>query len=127
ADGDARSAPVRPVVSGVAIAAQALADGRGPRRQGAGPLTNRHPANHSPTACGQGGNMGTKPSDSGARQMRIEADVLGVGKDDQPPALVAYAFSQSGRLLSRTELKGGKAEVSTPSTKEPEAVRVLIG
>ena len=48
--------------------------------------------------------MGTKPSDSGAGHMRIEANVLGVGKDDQPPALVAYAFSQGGRLLSRTEL-----------------------
>ena len=71
--------------------------------------------------------MGTKPSDPGAGHVRIEVDVLGVIDQEQAPALFAYAFSQSGRLLSRTELKGGKADVSTPSTKEPEAVRVLIG
>src|SRR5678815_5037204 len=70
--------------------------------------------------------MGTKPSGPGGH-LRIEANVLGVLKEDQPPPLIAYAFSQSGRLLSRTELKGGKVEIPTPSTKEPEAVRVLIG
>ena len=71
--------------------------------------------------------MGTKPSDPGAGHVRLEVDIIGVLDQEQAPALVAYAFSQSGRLLSRTELKGGKADVAAPSTKEPEAVRVLIG
>jgi hypothetical protein len=71
--------------------------------------------------------MATKSSDSGGARLRIEANVLGILKDEQAPTLVAYTFSQSGRLLGRTELKDGRAEVTTPSTKEPEAVRVLIG
>ena len=71
--------------------------------------------------------MATKSSDAGGNRLRIEAEVLDVRKDDESPALVAYAFSQSGRLLGRTELKDGKAEIPTRSTKEPEAIRIVIG
>lgn len=70
--------------------------------------------------------MPGKPNEEGGR-LRVEAEVLDVRKDDEVPALVAYAFSQSGRLLGRTELKEGRAEIPTPSTKEPETVRVVIG
>lgn len=68
-----------------------------------------------------------KQVDAGGNRLRIEAELLDVRKGDEIPALIAYTFSQSGRLLGRTELKDGKAEIQTPSTKEPEAVRVLIG
>jgi len=71
--------------------------------------------------------MARTQNDAAGRAVRIEAEVLDVRKDDQVPALIAYAFSQSGRLLERTELKDGKAEIPTHSTKEPEAIRVLIG
>ena len=71
--------------------------------------------------------MASKPTGAGGDRLRIEAEVLDVRKDDEVPALIAYAFSQAGRLLGRTELKEGKAEIPTPSTKEPEAVRVVIG
>jgi hypothetical protein len=71
--------------------------------------------------------MATKRSDAGGGRMRIEAVALDVHKGDEVPALIAYAFSQSGRLLGRTELREGKAEISAPATAEPEAVRVVIG
>lgn len=71
--------------------------------------------------------MATKPTDAGGNLLRIEAEVLDVRKDDEVPALIAYAFSHSGRLLGRTELKEGKAEIRIRPAKEPEAVRVIIG
>src|SRR5262245_58852769 len=71
--------------------------------------------------------MATKSSGPGGNRVRIEANPLGILKDEQTPTLVAYAFSRSGRLLGRTDLQDGRADISTPATKEPEAVRVLIG
>jgi hypothetical protein len=71
--------------------------------------------------------MARTPNDIGRKPFRVEAEIVDVRKDDEVPPLVAYAFSQSGRLFGRVELKNGKAEIAFPSTKEPEAVRVLIG
>ena len=45
--------------------------------------------------------MGTKPSGPGGH-LRIEANALGVRKDEQPPTLVAYTFS-SKRPAARAE------------------------
>ena len=71
--------------------------------------------------------MARAPANAGGGRLRIEADIFDVRKDEEAPKLFAYAFSQSGRLLGRTELKAGKAELSVPATKEPEAVRVVVG
>jgi hypothetical protein len=72
--------------------------------------------------------MAQSPNPAGGGQyLRIEAQILDVRKDDEVPSLVAYTFSQSGRLLGRSALKEGKAELPVPPTKEPEAVRVAIG
>lgn len=71
--------------------------------------------------------MASKSSRADGNHLRIEAEVLDAHPDDETPILVAYAFSQSGRLVGRTHLKDGTAEIPTPLTKEPEAVRVVIG
>jgi hypothetical protein len=71
--------------------------------------------------------MARTPADAGGGRLKIEASILDVRKGDEAPKLVAYAFSQSGRLIGRTELKEGRAELPVPGTKEPEAMRVVIG
>ena len=71
--------------------------------------------------------MTRRPPDAGGDRLRIEAEVLDVRKGDDVPVLVAYAFSQSGRLVGRAELKDGKAEIPAPATREPEAIRVAVG
>src|SRR5918992_821246 len=60
-------------------------------------------------------------------RLRIEAEALDVRKDEEAPQLVAYAFGQSGRLLGRTDLREGKGELPVPDSKEPEAIRVVVG
>jgi hypothetical protein len=67
------------------------------------------------------------PTHTRGARLRIEADIVDLRKDEEAPRLYAYAFSQSGRLLGRSDLKEGKAELQVPATKEPEAVRVVIG
>jgi hypothetical protein len=71
--------------------------------------------------------MSRNRNDSGSGRLRIQAHVLDVRADEKPPALFAYTFARSGRLLARTELKEGKGELQVPELKEPENVRVLIG
>jgi hypothetical protein len=63
----------------------------------------------------------------GQSTLRVNATVHDLGNDDEAPELVAYTFSQSGRLLGRTALKAGAGDVPIPPTKEPENVRVVIG
>lgn len=60
-------------------------------------------------------------------RIRIEAKALDVRREEEAPALAAYAFGRSGRLLIRTDLKQGKGELSIPKTAEPEAIRVVVG
>jgi hypothetical protein len=62
-----------------------------------------------------------------ARGLRIEAEALDVRKGEDAPALTAYAFGQGGRLLGRAELKEGKGDLQIKQTKEPEAIRVVVG
>ena len=64
---------------------------------------------------------------AGGGRIRIEAEMLDVRKDDDAPELVAYAFGAGGKLLNTAALKDGKGSVAIPDTKEPEAVRVLVG
>ena len=64
---------------------------------------------------------------AGGGRIRIEAETLDLRKDDDEPDLVAYAFGASGRLLDRADLKDGKGALSVPASKEPEAVRVVVG
>lgn len=64
---------------------------------------------------------------AGGGRIRIEAEMLDVRKDDEAPELVAYAFGAGGKLLNTASLKDGKGSVPVPDTKEPEAVRVVIG
>lgn len=71
--------------------------------------------------------MTRKPNDGGSGPLRIQADVLDAGNNETTPALVAYVFGQSGKLLGRTELKEGKGEFALPEFKEPENVRILVG
>jgi hypothetical protein len=71
--------------------------------------------------------MARRPTEAEGRRLRIEAEVLDVERDDQVPALYAYAFSQSGRLLGRAELREGRAEIQVAATREPESTRVIIG
>jgi hypothetical protein len=71
--------------------------------------------------------MTRKPNDGGSGPLRIQAEVLDVGNNEAAPALFAYVFGQSGRLLGRTELKEGQGEFQLPELKEPENVRVLVG
>lgn len=71
--------------------------------------------------------MSRNPNDTGKGRLRIQAEVLDVRKDEAAPTLFAYAFGQSGKLLARTELKEGSAELNLPEFKEPENVRVVVG
>jgi hypothetical protein len=71
--------------------------------------------------------MGSESSDRREDRLGIEVRVLGVLEDEQPPKLIAYAFSRGGRLLSRVEVDGGKAVIAVPASKEPASFRVLIG
>ena len=64
---------------------------------------------------------------AGGGRIRVETEMLDVRKDDDTPELVAYAFGAGGKLLNSASLKDGKGSVSIPDTKEPEAVRVLVG
>jgi len=64
---------------------------------------------------------------AGGGRIRIEAEMLDVRKDDDAPELVAYAFGPGGKLLGTAALKDGKGSVPVPDTKEPEAVRVVVG
>jgi len=63
----------------------------------------------------------------GRAGLRIEAETLDLRRGEDVPALTAYAFGQGGRLLGRAELKEGKGELHIAPTKEPEALRVVIG
>jgi hypothetical protein len=71
--------------------------------------------------------MAQQPTGPRAGRLRIEAEIVDLRKDEEAPKLYAYAFSQSGRLLGRSELKEGRAELPAPATKEPEALRVVVG
>lgn len=65
---------------------------------------------------------------AGGGRIRIEAEMLDLRKgDDDTPELVAYAFGAGGKLLDTASLQDGKGSVSIPDTKEPEAVRVVVG
>ena len=59
--------------------------------------------------------------------LRIEAQTLDVREGEDTPNLTAYAFGQGGRLLGRADLKEGKGDLAIRQTKEPEAVRVVVG
>jgi hypothetical protein len=59
--------------------------------------------------------------------LRIEAQALGVRAGEDAPALTAYAFGQGGRLLGRTDLRDGAGNLQVGETKEPEAIRVVVG
>jgi hypothetical protein len=66
--------------------------------------------------------------DKGGRQLRVSAEALDVGRDEEAPKLAAYAFGRSGRLLDRTELEPGQDAVLTlPEAAEPDEIRVLVG
>lgn len=71
--------------------------------------------------------MARARSAAGGGRIRIEAELLDVRKDDDAPDLVAYAFGAGGRLLGSAGLSDGKGSLSVPETKEPEAVRVVVG
>ncbi len=60
-------------------------------------------------------------------RLRIEAEALDLREEDADPQLTAYAFGQGGKLLARTDLKAGAGDLPVPETKEPEAVRVVVG
>lgn len=71
--------------------------------------------------------MARARSAAGGGRIRIEAEILDVRKDDDEPDLVAYAFGAGGKLLGTTALKDGKGGLPVPDSKEPEAVRVVVG
>ncbi|MEM7054376.1 MAG: hypothetical protein AAF446_07480 [Pseudomonadota bacterium] len=61
-------------------------------------------------------------------KIQIEAQVVDVDREEGSPTLEAYAFSSSGKLLSRTKIDNGKAAgLNIPTGKEPGKVRVLVG
>lgn len=63
-----------------------------------------------------------------AEKVQIEAQIVDLDREEESPALEAYAFSSSGRLLSRTRIDNGKAAgLDIPTGKEPGKVRVLVG
>jgi hypothetical protein len=62
-----------------------------------------------------------------AGRLSIEAELLDVRDHEKPPHLVAYVFGQSGKLLTRHDLKAGKGDVPLPDLKEPETLRVAVG
>src|SRR4051812_22492299 len=64
---------------------------------------------------------------NGDARLRVQAEVLDRREGEDEPQLTAYAFGQSGKLLGRAELKGGAVELPVAATKEPAAVRVLVG
>jgi hypothetical protein len=70
--------------------------------------------------------MASARSAAGGGRMRIDARALDVRTGEKPPDLVAYAFGQSGKLLSRKDLKVG-GDLSVPTTKEPESFRIVVG
>ena len=59
--------------------------------------------------------------------LQVDATVLDVGVDEQPPPLAAYAFSSSGRLLGRADVKEAGAPLSFESGPEPDQIRLLVG
>jgi hypothetical protein len=63
----------------------------------------------------------------GRAGLRIEAETLDLRRGEDAPALTAYAFGQGGGLLGRAELKEGQGELHIAPTKEPEAIRVVVG
>ncbi len=71
--------------------------------------------------------MARARSAAGGGRIRIEAEMLDVRKEDDAPDLVAYAFGASGKLLGSAGLSDGKGSLPVPDTKEPEAVRVVVG
>ena len=71
-----------------------------------------------------------RPRSDDARPLhvRVDADTLDVRPGDEPPALSAYAFGSSGRLLARADLKGAEgAELAVPQGAEPDSIRLLVG
>ncbi len=62
-----------------------------------------------------------------AVQLHVDAQVLDVRQDEQPPPLSAYAFGSSGRLLGRAELKDGSTPLSFEQGAEPDQIRLLVG
>lgn len=62
--------------------------------------------------------------------LRVTAKVLGETKPENLAKGVAYAFSRGGKLLGRANLNpqgGATLELSLPSVKEPQQLRVVIG
>ncbi len=60
-------------------------------------------------------------------RLHIEAPVLDVRLDEQPPPLTAYAFGSSGRLLGRVDVGEGGTPLSFEPCAEPEQIRLLVG
>lgn len=71
--------------------------------------------------------MARANKERGGNRVSIQAETIDIRKGEEPPALFAYAFGQSGKLLARTELPGGKADLALPDLEEPERLRVLVG
>jgi len=63
-----------------------------------------------------------------ALRVHVEAEALDVREGEQHPALAAYAFGSSGRLLAQADLKPGAGVLlSIPQGAEPDEVRLLVG
>lgn len=68
--------------------------------------------------------MATTPTTT----LRVTADFLQAKKEDQRPAVAAYAFSDGGRLLAYAPLGDkGDARLEWPATRAPVAARILLG
>lgn len=72
--------------------------------------------------------MSTPSSKRTQRGLTLDVHANIVARPADLQALIAYAFSQGGALLDMQPLdKEGRATLSLPTNKEPQAVRVILG
>ncbi len=69
-----------------------------------------------------------KPGKPNPRGLSLDVQATFTERNEALPTLVAYAFSQGGAVLDQQALdKEGRARLSLPNSKEPQAIRVVIG
>ena len=63
----------------------------------------------------------------GKTSVTVSASLHGVEAGHDQPALMAYAFSAGGELLSSAALEEGTARLPLPGSDQSQSVRVLVG